>query len=45
MEIDEADDVLEAQLAAVCVLSEGKLLRLDYYPSRAEALEAVGLRE
>jgi ketosteroid isomerase-like protein len=34
---------LEARLAAVCVLSEGKLLRLDYYPSRAEALEAVGL--
>jgi ketosteroid isomerase-like protein len=36
---------LEQQFAAVCVLSEGKLLRFDTYLSPAEALEAVGLGE
>ena len=36
---------VEAQRGMVCVLSEGKLLRARVYPSREEALEAVGLRE
>jgi ketosteroid isomerase-like protein len=30
---------------AVWTLREGKLIRLDYYGSKAAALEAVGLRE
>jgi ketosteroid isomerase-like protein len=34
---------VETQRAMVCVLSEGKLLRGQVYPSRAEALKAVGL--
>jgi ketosteroid isomerase-like protein len=36
---------IEARLGAVCVLSDGKLLRGHTYPSRQEALEAVGLSE
>jgi ketosteroid isomerase-like protein len=36
---------VEARLGFVCVLSDGKLLRGHTYPSREEALEAVGLRE
>ena len=36
---------VEGRLASVVVLSEGKLLRGRTYPSREEALEAVGLRE
>jgi len=36
---------VEARLGAVFVLSEGKILRGRTYPSREEALEAVGLRE
>jgi ketosteroid isomerase-like protein len=34
-----------AQLGAVFVLSDGKIVRGQTYPSRAEALEAVGLSE
>ena len=36
---------VQARLAAVFVLSEGKILRGHTYPSREEALEAVGLSE
>ena len=36
---------VEARLAFVCVVSEGKVLRACTYSSRREALEAVGLRE
>jgi ketosteroid isomerase-like protein len=36
---------VEERLAAVFVLSGGKVLRGRTYPSRADALEAVGLRE
>ncbi len=36
---------IEARLGAVVVLSDGKLLRGHTYPSRQEALEAVGLSE
>ena len=36
---------VEARLAAVFVLSQGKILRGHTYPSREEALEAVGLRD
>jgi ketosteroid isomerase-like protein len=36
---------VEARLGSVFVLSQGKLLRGRTYPSREEALEAVGLRE
>jgi ketosteroid isomerase-like protein len=36
---------IEARLAVVFVLSDGKLLRGRTYPSRGEALEAVGLSE
>ena len=36
---------IEAQLTVVFVLADGKLLRGRTYSSRAEALEAVGLRE
>jgi ketosteroid isomerase-like protein len=35
----------EARLAAVFVLSKGKIVRGRTYPSRDEALEAAGLRE
>jgi ketosteroid isomerase-like protein len=34
---------LERRDAAVHTLRDGKIVRLDYYGSRAEALEAVGL--
>jgi len=36
---------VEAQLGVVFVLSEGKIVRGRTYPTRAEALEAVGLGE
>jgi ketosteroid isomerase-like protein len=36
---------VEARTAVVFVLSQGKLLSIHSYPTRAEALEAVGLRE
>ncbi len=36
---------LENQRAFVAVLSQGKVLRARVYPSRKEALEAVGLSE
>ncbi|MBA2763668.1 MAG: nuclear transport factor 2 family protein [Thermoleophilaceae bacterium] len=36
---------IEAGLAVVFVLSQGKVLRGQAYPSRQEALEAVGLSE
>ena len=36
---------VDARLGAVWVLSEGKVLQAHTYPSREEALEAVGLRE
>jgi ketosteroid isomerase-like protein len=36
---------IDARLGAVFVLSEGKLLRGQTYPSREEALEAAGLSE
>jgi ketosteroid isomerase-like protein len=36
---------LEMRLAAVGVLSEGKLLRFHNYPNREQALAAVGLGE
>ncbi len=36
---------VEAQLGVVFVLSRGKILRGHAYPSRQEALEAVGLLE
>jgi ketosteroid isomerase-like protein len=36
---------VEARLAVVCVLSEGKVLRAQTYASREEALEAVGPSE
>jgi ketosteroid isomerase-like protein len=36
---------VEARLAVVFVFSKGKILRAHTYPSREEALEAVGLRE
>jgi ketosteroid isomerase-like protein len=35
----------ESQRAAVFVLSKGKIVRGRTFPSRTEALEAVGLRE
>jgi ketosteroid isomerase-like protein len=35
---------VEARTAVVCVLSKGKFLSMHSYPTRAEALEAVGLR-
>jgi ketosteroid isomerase-like protein len=37
--------VLERQDAMVFAVRDGKVLRLDYYNNRTEALEAVGLRE
>ncbi len=36
---------LERQDGVVYTLGDGKIVRMDYYGSRAEALEAVGLRE
>ena len=36
---------VEARLGVVVVLSDGKLLRGHTYPSREDALEAVGLSE
>jgi len=36
---------LERLDGAVWTLRDGKCIRLDYYGSKAEALEAVGLRE
>jgi ketosteroid isomerase-like protein len=36
---------VEARLGAVFVLSQGKILRGQVYPSRQEALEAAGLPE
>ena len=36
---------IEARLAVVFVLSDGKLVRGRTYPSREEALQAVGLSE
>ena len=36
---------LERQDGIVYVLRDGKIIRMDYYGSRVEALEAVGLRE
>lgn len=36
---------VEMLLAQVWTLLEGKLVRMRMYPSKAEALEAVGLRE
>jgi uncharacterized protein len=36
---------VERQDGVVYTVRDGKLLRLDYYGSRAEALEAVGLGE
>jgi ketosteroid isomerase-like protein len=36
---------VEARLATMFVLSKGKVLRGQTYPSREEALEAVGLSE
>jgi len=36
---------VEARLAVMLVLSRGKILRGRTYPSREEAIEAVGLRE
>jgi ketosteroid isomerase-like protein len=36
---------VERQDGIVYALRDGKLLRLDYYGSRAEALQAAGLRE
>ena len=37
--------VVEAARTLVCVLSEGRLLRVHAYSSRGEALQAAGLRE
>jgi ketosteroid isomerase-like protein len=37
--------VLERQDAMVFAVRDGKVLRLDYYNNRTEALEAVGLAE
>ncbi len=36
---------VEARFGVVFVLSQGKILRGQLYPSRQEALDAVGLRE
>ena len=36
---------LERQDGVVYTLRDGKIVRMDYYGSRVEALEAVGLRE
>ena len=36
---------LERQDGIVYLLRDGKIIRMDYYGSRVEALEAVGLRE
>jgi ketosteroid isomerase-like protein len=36
---------LERQDGIVYTLRDGKVVRMDYYGSRSEALEAVGLRE
>jgi ketosteroid isomerase-like protein len=36
---------VEAMVAGVYLVRDGKLARADFYSDRAEALEAVGLRE
>ena len=36
---------IEAALAAVIGFGEGQIIRIEVYPTHAEALEAVGLRE
>ena len=37
--------VVAAERTLVCVLSEGRLVRVGAYPTRAEALEALRVRE
>jgi ketosteroid isomerase-like protein len=36
---------MEIETAMIATLRDGKLIRIDNYEDRAEALEAVGLRE
>ena len=36
---------VEALFAAVYLVRDGKVVRAEFYPDRAEALDAVGLRE
>jgi hypothetical protein len=36
---------VELRSAAVVLFSRGRILRMDTYPSRQEALEAAGLSE
>jgi ketosteroid isomerase-like protein len=36
---------MEMKMAQIATVRDGKITRLDNYDDRAEALEAVGLRE
>jgi ketosteroid isomerase-like protein len=41
----EAENMVEAFMAAVYFVRSGCVVRAEFYPDRAEALEAAGLRE
>lgn len=44
-QLRDTDAKVEMLGAGVCSLRDGKLVRIDFYASRAEAFDAAGLRE